>query len=209
MFEKFPSIEQYHHIVKELSERSKFVGKDENGKAIYDKTKPLPTINFMQTVKINGTNRGVILFKDGTIRTQSHNRGLRFNEWVAERSNAWREIAELMFFCCKEADKIVVYGEFTGKSFYVFDVAVFKNDEFITTARFDKYGYRFFEMNAHNIYSIFQFPHQQISIDLNHTDGYIPQLQEIALANENEGVVFTAYFEDKVYRFKVKGEKKT
>ena len=33
MFEKFPSIEQYRHIVKELTERSQFVGKDENGKA--------------------------------------------------------------------------------------------------------------------------------------------------------------------------------
>lgn len=31
MFEKFPSIEQYRHIVKELSERSQFVGKDDEG----------------------------------------------------------------------------------------------------------------------------------------------------------------------------------
>lgn len=33
MFEKFPSIEQYRHIVKELSERTQSVGKDENGVA--------------------------------------------------------------------------------------------------------------------------------------------------------------------------------
>lgn len=241
MFEKFPSIEQYRHIVKELSERSQFVGKDADGKAIYDHTKPLPTIDFMQTVKIHGTNGGVILFKDGTIRTQSRNRILSpesdnngFDKWVAERSDVWREIAEIMFFCCKEADKIVVYGEFAGeniqknvavsqtaKAFYVFDVAVFKNNEFVTTARFDKYGYKSFEFNAHNIYSIFQFPHQQISIDLNRADEYIPQLQEIALAIENEcpvgkfhgvsgigeGAVFTACYDDNVYRFKVKGEK--
>lgn len=76
MFEKFPSIEQYRHIIKELSEHSQFVGKDADGKAIYDKTKPLPTINFTQTVKIHGTNGGVILFKDGTIHTQSRNRVL-------------------------------------------------------------------------------------------------------------------------------------
>ena len=113
MFEKFPSIEQYRHIVKELTERSQFVGKDENGKAIYDHTKSLSTIDFMQTVKIHGTNGGVILFKDGTIRTQSRNRVLSpesdnngFDKWVAERSDVWREIAEPLFFCCKEADII-------------------------------------------------------------------------------------------------------
>lgn len=200
MFEKFPSIEQYRHIIKELSERSQFIGKDDEGKAIYDKTKPLPTINFMQTVKIHGTNGGVILFKDGTIRTQSRNRVLDpvndnngFDKWIAERAEVWRELAEILFFFCKEADKIVVYGEFAGeniqknvavaktpKAFYVFDVAAFKDGKPFTVMGFWEYDYCLFELDEHNIYSIFQFPHHWISIDLNRADEYIPQLQEIA-----------------------------
>ncbi|MDO4897604.1 MAG: RNA ligase family protein [Moraxella sp.] len=240
MFEKFPSIEQYRHIVKKLSGRSQYAGKDD-GKAIYDKTKPLPTINFMQTVKIHGTNGGVILFKDGTIRTQSRNRVLSpesdnngFDKWVAERSDVWRELAEFLFSLCKDADKIVVYGEFAGeniqknvavsqtaKAFYVFDTVAFKDGKPLTSMGFWRGDYCLFELDEHNIYSILQFPHHWVSIDLNRADEYIPQLQEIALAIENEcpvgkfhgvsgigeGAVFTAYYDNKVYRFKVKGEK--
>ena len=249
MFKKFPSIEQYRHVIKELTQRTRYAGKDENGNAIYDKTKPLPTMDFTQTVKIHGTNGGVILFKDGTIRTQSRNRVLSpesdnngFDKWIAERANQWREISDYLFgkgeamasYEFTTADKIVVYGEFAGesiqskvamvdtpKSFYVFDVVAFKDDVAVGSKRFDKGVYHLFELNTHNIYSIFQFPHQQISIDLNRADEYIPQLQDIALAIENEcpvgkfhgvsgigeGAVFTAYYNDEVYRFKVKGEK--
>lgn len=243
IFEKFPSIEQYRHIVKELSERSQFVGKDADGKAIYDHTKPLPTIDFMQTVKIHGTNGGVILFKDGTIRTQSRNRVLNpesdnngFDKWVAERAEVWTKINKHLFDCedFNGADKIVVYGEFAGeniqknvaitqtpKSFYVFDVIAFKDGVEVGSMDFWEGDYCLFELDEHNIYSIFQLPHQWVSIDLNRADDYIPQLQKIALAIENEcpvgkfhgvsgigeGAVFTAYYDNEVYRFKVKGEK--
>lgn len=243
MFEKFPSIEQYRHIVQKLTERSQLVGKDENGKAIYDHAKPLPTINFTQTVKIHGTNGGVILFKDGTIRTQSRNRVLSpesdnngFDKWVAERSDVWTKISRHLFDYddFKGADKIVVYGEFAGeniqrkvavadtpKSFYVFDVVAHKDGVEVGSMDFWENDYCLFEWDKHNIYSIFQFPTKSINIDLNRADEYIPQLQEIALAIEaecpvgkyhgvsgiGEGAVFTACYDNKVYRFKVKGEK--
>ena len=251
MFEKFPSIEQYRHIVKELSERVQFVGKDADGKAIYDLTKPLPTISFMQTLKIHGTNGGVILFKDGTIRTQSRNRVLShesdnngFDKWIAERANQWRAISDCLFgkgdvmtsYEFATADKIIVYGEFAGeniqrnisvadtpKSFYVFDFVAFKDGVAVAfgSKNLSKNVYRLFELDEYNIYSIFQFPYQQIEIDLNRAEEYIPQLQEIALAIEaecpvgkyhgvsgvGEGAVFTTYYDNKVYRFKVKGEK--
>lgn len=240
MFEKFPSIEQYRHIVKELTERSQFVGKDIDGKAIYDKTKPLPTINFMQTVKIHGTNGGVILFKDGTIRTQSRNRLLSpesdnngFDKWIAERASFFKVVGDYIF-SDMGADKIVIYGEFAGeniqkkvavsetpKSFYVFDVVMFKDGVAIASYNFQPQYFELFKRDDLNIYSIFQFPHQEIEIDLNRADEYISQLQDIALAIEDEcpvgkfhgvsgvgeGAVFTAYYDDKVYRFKVKGEK--
>ena len=101
MFVKFPSIDQYRQVVKELTEHTQFVGKDENGKAIYDKTKPLPTITFTQTVKIHGTNSGVILSKDGAIYAQSRNRivnpsndNLGFADWVTERIDSFKDYAD-------------------------------------------------------------------------------------------------------------------
>lgn len=239
MFEKFPSIKQYRHTVKELTERIQFVGKDENGKAIYDETKLLPTIGFLQTVKIHGTNGGVILFKDGTIRTQSRNRLLDpvndnngFDKWVAERADCFKEIVTKLFSAFGFMDKFIIYGEFAGeniqknvavsqtpKSFYIFSVIGFTDAdklEYFNLTKSDLFDYP-----QQNIYSILQFPHQQINIDLNRADEYIPILQDIALVIENEcpvgtfhgvkgigeGAVFTAYYDDIVYRFKIKGEK--
>ena len=239
MFEKFPSIEQYRHIVKEITQRSQFAGKDADGKAIYDKAKPLPTINFIQTVKIHGTNGGVILFKDGTIRTQSRNRVLSpesdnngFDKWVSERAECFKEISTKLFNAFDSMDKFVIYGEFAGeniqknvavsqtpKSFYVFSVVGFIDDERLEN--FNLMMSDLFDYPRQNIYSICRFPYHWVSIDLNRADEYIPQLQEIALAIEaecpvgkfhgvsgiGEGAVFTAYYDDILYRFKVKGEK--
>lgn len=239
MFEKFPSIEQYRHVIKELTQRTRYAGKDENGNAIYDKTKPLPTINFTQTVKIHGTNGGVILFKDGTIRTQSRNRVLSpesdnngFDKWVSERTECFKEIGTKLFNAFGFVDKFIIYGEFAGdniqknvavsqtpKSFYVFSAIGFIGDkrlENFTLMRSDLFNYP-----HQNIYPIYQFPYSWVNIDLNRADEYIPKLQEIALAIEaecpvgkfhgvsgiGEGAVFTAYYNDEVYRFKVKGEK--
>ena len=56
---KFPSIEQFRNIVKQVQLRHTFVGKDENGDNLYDNTKLLPTLTFKGTVKLHGTNAGV------------------------------------------------------------------------------------------------------------------------------------------------------
>lgn len=94
-------------------------------------------------------------------------------------------------------DKFIVYGEFAGeniqkgvavsqtpKSFYVFSVVGFTGDERLENFNLTKSD--LFDYPQQNIYSIFQFSHQQINIDLNRADEYIPQLQEIALEIENE-----------------------
>ena len=55
---KFPSIEQFGTTVRNLKQHFQYVGKDENGKAIYDYFKPLPTVEFVGTVKTHGSNGG-------------------------------------------------------------------------------------------------------------------------------------------------------
>ena len=199
----------------------------------------MPTINFSQTIKIHGTNGGVILFKDGTIRTQSRNRLLSpesdnngFDKWVSERAECFKELSTRLFKVFGFVDKFIIYGEFAGegiqknvavsqtpKSFYVFSAIGFVGDKRLEN--FSLIQSDLFNHPKQNIYSIYHFPYHSISIDLNRADEYIPQLQEIALSIENEcpvgkfhgvsgigeGAVFTAYYNDEVYRFKVKGEK--
>lgn len=205
MFEKFPSIEQYRQVVQQIKDKSQYVGKDENGKAVYDRDKPLPVITFTQTVKIHGTNGGVILLKDGTIRTQSRNRILSpesdnngFDKWVSERIDFWKDVSEKLFtHHGDDMDKFIVYGEFAGeniqkgvavsktpKSFYVFSVMGFSGKDMIDPLGFPlTYLFNFPEFN---IYSIHKFQPRLITIDFNHADEYIPRLQEIALAIEAE-----------------------
>ena len=56
---KFPSIEQFRGVVKQIQERACYIGKDEDGKAVFDYLKPKPTLTFTASEKIHGTNAGV------------------------------------------------------------------------------------------------------------------------------------------------------
>lgn len=56
---KYPSIEQFAKIKKHIDIQTAYVGKDDNGEAIYDYNKQKPTIVFNVTEKIHGTNASV------------------------------------------------------------------------------------------------------------------------------------------------------
>ena len=53
-FVKFPSIEQYRNVVKNVKDRARYAGKDENGNVIFKNDVVYPTIKFMSTVKLHG-----------------------------------------------------------------------------------------------------------------------------------------------------------
>ena len=50
---KYPSINQYRQVVKEITERACFIGLDEEGKARFDYLKPKPVVDFSITTKIH------------------------------------------------------------------------------------------------------------------------------------------------------------
>ncbi len=58
-FQKFPSIEQFRDCIRDITDHTRYVGRDENKKPIYDISKPLPKIEFCGTVKLHGTNAAV------------------------------------------------------------------------------------------------------------------------------------------------------
>ena len=56
---KFPSIEQFRHVIKNVEWKARFRGYDENEEPIFEDCE-LPTLTFRATVKLHGTNAGIV-----------------------------------------------------------------------------------------------------------------------------------------------------
>lgn len=141
---KFPSIEQFRHIQREIQHASRFVGLDEDGKPIYDPSIELPVVTAIGTVKIHGTNAGVTYdgkdfwpqSRSSVISVENDNAG--FAKFVEERKEAFLEMFKYQAECGSHWgswDYLTIFGEFAGKgiqkgvavnelekAFYVFDV---------------------------------------------------------------------------------------
>lgn len=57
---KFPSINQFRNVIRHVKDHAQYAGKDENGDPIFDRSIELPTLSFRGTVKLHGTNAGII-----------------------------------------------------------------------------------------------------------------------------------------------------
>ena len=80
---KWPSIEQFRNVVKNVQHKARFKGLDENGDAIFDPFIKLPKLKFEGTCKLHGTCAGVVLSEDGEMWFQS-----RENIITPEKDNA-------------------------------------------------------------------------------------------------------------------------
>ena len=69
----YPKIMQFRNVVADISNRIAYVGKDENGDAIFDRTIPKPVLTFKGTVKLHGTNCGVSYNAESGLWAQSRN----------------------------------------------------------------------------------------------------------------------------------------
>ena len=124
----FPKIRQFKDVIREVKHRATYVGRDEDGMPIYNSDATLPTLFFMGTVKLHGTNSSVVINSDGIIQAQSRNRVLTidsdnfgFANFVHEEigHKLWLEIAEYIKedFSHVEFgpnDSLVIYGEWCG-----------------------------------------------------------------------------------------------
>ena len=75
---KFHSTNQYRNVVKSVKDQAAFQGLDGEGKAILDYTKPAPTLTYVGTVKLHGTNGSIILHENGDISFHSKSQLLGF-----------------------------------------------------------------------------------------------------------------------------------
>lgn len=230
----FGSIEQYRNICKKIKMEAEYQGKDADGKDIYNPNAPKPTLTFTGTVKLHGTNAAVVYSKEHGLYAQSRERVLSIesdNAGFAFYVESNREYFEKAYGQALEdqgLDTLIVYGEWAGgniqkgvgvcnieKQFYPFLCKhLYKDTEF----SFIPYWEATPESKE---YPITSFPTFTLDIDFNHPELVQDELIRITEEVEREcpvakafghsgigeGVVWTADWNGKQYRFKVKGEK--
>jgi len=194
-FISFPKIGQFKNVIKTINDRVRYDGVDENGDAIFNRYRELPTLTFKGTVKLHGTNAGVSFNREDGMWAQS-----RKNIITVENDNAgfaffvdtnksifqklFDELNDEIHF--KDTDIITIFGEWFGgniqkgvainglpKSFSIFAVKVtpievITNPESKVTAYFlNESVYSKLKSPDNNIYNTVDFENWIIEIDFN------------------------------------------
>lgn len=226
MFTKFPKIGQFRDVINHVKQKTRFVGLDDAGEALFDATLPLPKMVFEGTVKLHGTNAAVVLNEDGSIHFQSRERIITptddnagFATWASTID--WNN--KFFNHVFNGFTNVIIFGEWCGgniqqgvalnqlpKMFVIFKVLADGNWLDASSLCWPE----------KHIFNIRKFPKFEVEIDFEHPQHIQNQLIDITEAVEaecpvgkvfgvsgiGEGVVWTAVT-DKSLIFKVKGEK--
>jgi len=120
---KFPSIEQFRNVIRNVTHRARFVGVDANGDPQYNPHATLPKLKYRGTVKLHGTNAGIVFdIKTGEFSFQSRERVLSLEQdnagFMLSMSNKLNVLKDLINdfirFEVGNIDKVVVFGEWAG-----------------------------------------------------------------------------------------------
>ena len=71
---KYHSTSQFREVIRAVTDRTRYLGRNEQGEVMYDPVKELPTIQYQGTVKVHGTNGSLVKYADGRIYRQSKER---------------------------------------------------------------------------------------------------------------------------------------
>lgn len=123
---KYPSIEQYRTVITNVKRRATYAGRDENGDIIYDATKVPPTLKYRGTVKLHGTNAGIVYdicaddfqyqSRERVLTLTSDNAG--FALYMSSKEGVLRDLFNQLVegVDLANAAKVAVYGEWCGSS---------------------------------------------------------------------------------------------
>ena len=76
----FHSTGQFRNVVKNVQQSAKFNGFDSEGNVILNELAIAPTVEYIGTVKLHGTNASIIVHEDNTISYHSKNNLLGYNK---------------------------------------------------------------------------------------------------------------------------------
>lgn len=205
-FISFPKIGDFKTALKELIHNVSYAGQDENGQPIYNHDS-LPTLTFIGTVKLHGTNASVCFNNESGFWVQSRNSIITptkdnagFAFFAESRKDAYMEIINKI---AQDNDidldiyTIALFGEFAGgniqkgvalnqleKSFYIFAVKIAKPQD----PEFNSYwvdSTKYVNEDA-KIYNVDMLTTYSIDIDLNNPKLAINDMIEITIGVETE-----------------------
>lgn len=192
-FESFPHIEGFSQINKEIKK--------------FNQNQPLPTIDFIGTVKAHGTNGSVILRPDNTLQYQSRNNILvdgmdncGFKQFMMER-DLIKLFDIIKQSITDENVSIGIYGEFCGKGvqkhvaisqvdkfFIIFGICIIKNDE-KNSEKNEWCAMKDFDTvknHSERIYNVYDFPTYNITIDFNNSIDALNEMTNLTNIVANE-----------------------
>lgn len=220
--QKFESIRQFRDIIVSVARYSQLTGK------------PIPTLTFIGSVKLNGTNSSIIY--DGGIAFQSRNMILSdsqdnygFYKWGIKNQDILAETIKKVQELYPSCERYAFFGEWFGPGvhpkggvrlpypiFAIFTIRCFNGDQEIdlTPSEINQCV-----VETKDIRSIYKFKTWTIEIDFSNpkkvqnelvsitqeVEANCPVLQEFGIAGVGEGVVWIN--PETRLRFKVKGEK--
>ena len=192
---KFPSIEQFRNVKRNVEWKTQYQGQDESGEPIMNRLAKLPTLIFRGTEKLHGSNCSAV-FRGGRLAyCQSRERVI-----TPEDDNYG--FARFMHSLPQEAidellngySDLVIYGEWAGKGIQN-RVAICEMPKFwaIFAARNLEEEEGWFDISEwytpqeiHRIYNLYWFRTWLVSIDFENPAENINQLNAFTLEVEKE-----------------------
>lgn len=206
---KFPSIEQYRNVVRNVQHKTQFVWLDEEGKPIINYAAILPKLTFEGTVKLHGTNASVVVSPLGMQWAQSReniitpeNDNAGFAMFAHANMNRFKQMASQV----DDKSEVVFYGEWCGgniqkgvaicqlpKMFVIFGIAVVDEDNQKTYLKRSAMEMVVQAYKTDQIHSIYDFPTWSKEIDFESPTLYQNELNAITEEVEVECPVGKAF----------------
>jgi hypothetical protein len=191
---KFPSIDQFRNVIRAVTSKAQWDGRDENGDPKFNRTAPIPKLKFTGTVKLHGTNAGIVRTKDHKFSFQSRERELTLtadNAGFMLYMSSKTELLDCMideminqyFWATPHEtdlpDAVVVFGEWCGgniqkgvgisglpKMFVIFAVKfIWGEGEEVKSQWIDIETIDHIVSPGDNIYNVLQFGKWEVEID--------------------------------------------
>lgn len=234
---KYPSIEQFRNIIKQVRLNAEYQGKDEDGNAIYDKNVTYPVIKFIGSCKAHGTNGSIVLNSENEYYAESRNRILSleadnagFFLFVMKNEGFFKNI--LKTYLVGDVKAVSLSGEWAGgniqsgvainglpKMFLVFGLKLIYENESDDSTWVSRNDLNKFHNPEINTYFIDTFQTWEIDIDFNEPEYSQNRIVQWVQEVENECPI-GKYFDvsgigegivfqssDGNFKFKAKGDK--
>lgn len=121
----YPSIAEYRTLIRNITDRLQYVGRDPNNrsKGLYDRNIPLPKIELSGTVKLHGTNGGIILTNEDEYYSVSREQvliptrdNMGFFMYSQKVKNYVQSLLKKVLSDHPEAIAVCLYGECCGEN---------------------------------------------------------------------------------------------